>query len=160
MNCTIQQEFVLNVWLNLYDEGAYAMCHQCHDSIYTWCHFIFQLHIFQLHIFQLYVQYKSQCIQKKKIKSDNDIIIYCVTNSNIISNWTYSTAFLAVSVYWWNFPRRCSRSKSLSQCHNHINHLRHYFLFPSWIQGHPIHINHIIWTQLSINTIWFRRMDV
>ena len=44
MNCTIEQEFVLNVWLNLYDEGAYAMCHQCHDSIYTGCHFIFQLH--------------------------------------------------------------------------------------------------------------------
>ena len=42
MNCTIEQEFVLNVWLNLYDEGAYAMCHQCHDSIYTGCHFIFQ----------------------------------------------------------------------------------------------------------------------
>ena len=44
MNCTIEQEFVLNVWLNLYDEGAYAMCHQCHDSIYTGYHFIFQLH--------------------------------------------------------------------------------------------------------------------
>ena len=27
MNCTIEQEFVLNVWLNLYDEGAYTMCH-------------------------------------------------------------------------------------------------------------------------------------
>ena len=44
MNCTIEQEFVLNVWLNLYDDGAYAMCHQCHDSIYTGCHVIFQLH--------------------------------------------------------------------------------------------------------------------
>ena len=46
MNCTIQQEFVLNVWLNIYDEGAYAiiLCHQCHDSIYTGCNFIFQLH--------------------------------------------------------------------------------------------------------------------
>ena len=37
--CTIEQEFVLHVWLNLYDEGTYAMCHQCPDSIYTGCHF-------------------------------------------------------------------------------------------------------------------------
>ena len=44
MNCTIEQESVPNVWLNLYDEGAYVMCHQCHDSIYTGCYFIFQLH--------------------------------------------------------------------------------------------------------------------
>ena len=44
MNCTIDQEVVLNVWLNLYDEGAHAMCHQCYDLIYTGCHFIFQLH--------------------------------------------------------------------------------------------------------------------
>ena len=44
MNCTIEQEVVLNVWLDLYDEGAHAMFHQCYDLIYTRYHFIFQLH--------------------------------------------------------------------------------------------------------------------
>ena len=44
MNCTIEQEVVLNVWLDLYDEGAHTMFHQCYDLIYTGCHFIFQLH--------------------------------------------------------------------------------------------------------------------
>ena len=92
MNCTIEQERVLNVWLNLCDEGAYAMCHQCHDSIYTGCHFIFQLNKVNnlriLNYYRIQNSYKRQnmCGQNISLCSRASTI-FCAFNQCNIGGW-------------------------------------------------------------------------